>query len=61
MTDAELIAPVRKWIDGGFSSWGIPVNEIAEICNRLETLTAELDAAERERDAWMDANQYPRD
>lgn len=46
MTDISEndIQVVRKWLDGGCPSWGVPVDQIRKLCSAIATLEAQLAA-----------------
>lgn len=41
------IQAVRKWLDDGCPSWGVPVDQISELCSALATLEAQLAEARK--------------
>jgi len=46
MVDApeKDIQVVRKWLDGGCPSWGVPVDQIRKLCSALAAIEAKLAA-----------------
>lgn len=47
-TEARAVESVRKWLDGGCSSWGLPSQQIEMLLSALGAKDAELAALKKE-------------
>lgn len=59
MTNAQKdIQVVRKWLDGGCPSWGVPVDQIRKLCSAISDLEDELAALRESREQQAVARPY---
>lgn len=47
-TEARAVESVRKWLDGGCSSWGLPSQQIEMLLSALAAKDAEIAALKKE-------------
>ena len=47
-TEARTVESVRKWLDGGCSSWGLPSQQIEMLLSALGAKDAEIAALKKE-------------
>lgn len=56
-TEARAVESVRKWLDGGCSSWGLPSQQIEMLLSALAAKNAEIAALKKEAAAFAEQVQ----